>query len=110
MQLTQYQNKMEDHQNIDRIRSELQEARQILHQTVAEVQRKIETVSHQLEPEHLVERHLLLAACIAGAVGFATGNRGGKTSVAALVVGGLLGVMLREAFGREFRNQPKERT
>jgi hypothetical protein len=87
---------MED--NIDTIRQELEEARQSLHETVAEVNQKVATVSTQLQPEHLVERHLLLAVCIAGALGFATGKSGGRLlGVATLVLGGLLGAGLTEA-------------
>jgi hypothetical protein len=94
---------MED--NIDRIRIELEEARQSLQQTIAEFHQKVETVSTQLEPRHLVERHLPLAACIAGAVGFAAGNRGGKPALTALILAGLLGTMLREGFIDGFRKR-----
>lgn len=83
--------------NIDRIKGELEEARQNLHQTVTEVNRKVETVSTQLRPGHLVEMHPLLSACIVGALGFASGNSS-NGPVAALVLGGLLGAMLSEAW------------
>jgi 4-hydroxybenzoate polyprenyltransferase len=86
---------MED--NIERIKDELEEARQSLHQTVTEVNRKVETVSTQLQPSHIVGRNLLLSACIAGALGFASGYRG-NTPVAVLVLGGLLGAALSEAW------------
>jgi len=92
---------MED--TIDRIKDELEEARHTLHETVAEVNRKVETVTQkvetvaQLQPAHLVERNPLLSACIAGALGFAAGNRdNGPLSV--LILGGLLGAMLSEAW------------
>jgi hypothetical protein len=75
---------MED--NIDTIINALEEARRNLHQTVTEVNQKVATVSTQLQPERLVERHLLLAVCLAGALGFATGNGGGRpTGVATLL-------------------------
>jgi hypothetical protein len=94
---------MED--NIDTIRNALEEARQSLHQTVAEVNQKVATVSTHLEPERLVERHLLLAACIAAALGFATGKSGGRLiGVATLVLGGLLGAVLTEASNHGFRS------
>jgi hypothetical protein len=94
---------MED--NIDTIISALEEARRNLHQTVTEVNKKVATVSTQLQPERLVERHLLLAVCLAGALGFATGNGGGRpTGVATLLLGGLLGAMLTEASNHGFRN------
>ncbi len=86
---------MED--NIERIKEELEEARQSLHQTVTEVNRKVETVSTQLQPSHLVGRNPLLSACIAGALCFASGYRD-NTPVAILVLGGLLGAALSEAW------------
>ena len=94
---------MED--NIDTIINALEEARRNLHQTVAEVNQKVATVSTQLRPERLVERHLPVAVCIAAALGFATGNGGGRpTGVATLLLGGLLGAMLTEASNHGFRN------
>jgi hypothetical protein len=86
---------MED--NVERIKDELEEARQSLYETVSEVNRKVETVSAQLQPAHLVGRHPLLSLCIAGALGFASGNRD-NTPVAVLVLGGLLGAALSEAW------------
>jgi hypothetical protein len=94
---------MED--NIDTIINALEEARRNLHQTVTEVNQKVATVSTQLQPERLVERHLLLAVCLAGALGFATGNGGGRpTGVATLLLGGLLGALMTEASNHGFRN------
>lgn len=99
---------MED--NIDRIKGELEEARQSLHETVAEVNRKVETVTQkvetvtqQLQPAHLVERNPLLSACVAAALGFALGNRG-KGPLPMLILGGLLGAILSEAWNDGFRN------
>src|SRR5260370_9741013 len=86
---------MED--NIERIKEELEEARQSLHQTVTEVNRKVETVSTQLQPSHLVRRNPLLSACIAGALRFASAYRD-NPPVAILVLGGLLGAALSEAW------------
>jgi len=86
---------MED--NIERIKDELEEAVQSLHQTVTEVNRKVESVSSQLQPAHLVGRHALLSACIAGALGFASGYRD-NAPMAVLVLGGLLGAALSEAW------------
>src|SRR5260370_7865835 len=85
---------MED--NIERIKEELEEARQSLHQTVTEVNRKVETVSTQLQPSHLVGRNPLLSACIAGAFGFASGYRY-NTPVSVLVLGGLIGAPLTQS-------------
>jgi hypothetical protein len=86
---------MED--NIDRIKDELAEARESLQHTVSEVNRKVETVGTQLKPVHLVERYPLWSACIAGALGFMSGNRQ-SGSVAVLILGGLLGAALSEAW------------
>jgi len=93
---------MEDH--IDTIQNELIEARRNLHQTVADLHSKVDTVTERFAPEHVVKRHLLLAACAAGVVGFLAGNRGGKSTVAALVLGGLVGAVLREVAGHGFSN------
>ncbi len=93
---------MED--NIDRIKDELEEARQNLHQTVTEVNRKVETVSTQLQPVYLVECHPLLSTCIAGALGFAAGNRG-NGPLTILILGGLLGAALSEVWNDGSRNR-----
>jgi hypothetical protein len=94
---------MED--NIDTIINALEEARRNLHQTVTEVNQKVAAVSTELQPERLVERHLLLAVCIAGVLGFATGNgRRRSSGVTTLLLGGLLGAMLTEASNHGFRN------
>jgi ABC-type branched-subunit amino acid transport system permease subunit len=89
---------MEDDIDTIRIKNELNEAQQSFHQTVARVNQK---VASQLQPQHLVEQHLPLAAFIAGALGFAIGNRdlrsGGRLSgMATLVLGGMLGAALKE--------------
>lgn len=92
--------------DIDTIKTALEEARQNLHQTVAEVNQKVATVSTQLQPEHLVERHLLLAVCIAAALGFATGNGSERPAgMAVLVLGGLLGAVLTEVSNHGFSNR-----
>jgi hypothetical protein len=93
---------MED--DIERIKDELEEAQQSLHQTVTEVNRKVETVSTQLQPAHLVARQPLLSACIAGALGFASGYRD-NAPVAVLVLGGLLGAALSEAWSDGSRSR-----
>jgi fatty acid desaturase len=89
---------MED--NIERIKGELEEARHTFHQTVSEVNRKVEqkveTVT-QFQPAHLVERHPFLSVCIAGALGFTWGNRS-NGPVAVLVLGGLAAAVLSEAW------------
>lgn len=99
---------MED--DIERIKDELEEARQSLQQTVTEVNRKVEqeveTVSTQLQPAHLVARQPLLSVCIAGALGFAWGYRG-NTPMAVLVLGGLLGAALSEAWNDGSWNRDK---
>lgn len=91
--------------NIGRIKSELEEARNCLHQTVTEVNRKVEeqveTVT-QLQPAHLVDRHPLLSACIAGAIGFVWGNRS-NGPVTALILGGMAAAMLSEVLNDGLR-------
>ena len=95
---------MED--NIERIKDELEEARQSLHQTVSEVNRKVETVGTQLQPAHLVGRHPLLSVGIAGALGFSSGYRG-NAPMAVLVLGGLLGAALSEAWNDGSRRRDR---
>lgn len=86
---------MED--TIDTIQNELEEARRSFHQSVADLNHKVETVTTQLQPEHLLEEHLPLAACIVGTLGFVTGSRGDRLPiVGTLILGGLLGVILRD--------------
>jgi hypothetical protein len=93
---------MED--DIDQIKGELEEARESLHQTVSEVNRKVETVGAQLQPGYLVERHPLLSTCIVGALGFASGTRDSEP-ITVLILGGLLGIALSEAWHDGFRNR-----
>jgi hypothetical protein len=94
---------MEDH--IDTIQNELVEARRNLHQTVADLHSKVEAVSERFVPEHVLKRHLLLAACMAGIVGLVAGNHGGKPAAATLVLGALFGAVLQEAANHEFPNR-----
>jgi hypothetical protein len=56
--------------NIDAIRDALEQARQSLHDTVAEVKQK---VAKRLSSGYLMRRHLSKAAFLAGALGFAAG-------------------------------------
>jgi hypothetical protein len=85
---------MED--DIDGIALELEKAHHSLHQTVADIQQKVETVTERFGPRHVLERHLPTAICMAGALGFAAGNHGKRTDLLALVLGGLLGAVLQE--------------
>lgn len=83
--------------NIARIEDELGEARQSLQQTLADVGQKVEAGGTQLQPDNLVNRNPLLSLCIAGALGLAAGSRGEKpVVVAAFVLGGLLGLALKQ--------------
>jgi hypothetical protein len=89
--------------NIERLHNELEEARRNFHQTVADVNQKVEIVSAQLQPENLLERHLPLAACVVGALGFAAGtNNGGVPILGTLILGGLLGAVFGEALNHGF--------
>jgi hypothetical protein len=85
---------MED--DIDGIAIELEKAHRNLHQTVADIQQKVETVTARFGPRHVLERHLPAAVCMAGALGFAAGSHGKRPDLLALVLGGLLGAMLQE--------------
>jgi hypothetical protein len=89
---------------IDRIKSELEEAKQSLQQTVTEVNRKVErnveTVAN-FRPGHLVQSHPLVSVCVAGALGFIWGNRNTGPG-AVLVMGGLLSMVLSEVWNDGF--------
>ncbi|HTW88589.1 MAG TPA: hypothetical protein VMD75_11335 [Candidatus Binataceae bacterium] len=84
-------------ETIDDIQFELEEARRSFHQNVAELNDKVETVTTQLQPEHLLQEHLPLAACIIGTVGFVMGSSGDRLPIIrTLILGGLLGAIFRE--------------
>lgn len=91
-------------ETIDTIQNELEEARRSFHQNVADLNDKVETVTTQLQPEHLLQEHLPLAACIMGTLGFAAGSGGGRLTIfGTLILGGLLGAIFREVRDHRFR-------
>jgi|HubBroStandDraft_5_1064220.scaffolds.fasta_scaffold743776_2 hypothetical protein len=100
------------------IRNALDDARESLRQTVAEVNLRVTRVSAQLVSEYLVERYLPAGMCISGVLGYAAGNRdastntgssGGLAGVATLILGGLLGAVLTEASRRDQNRAKKAR-
>jgi hypothetical protein len=99
---------MED--NIENLQDELERARRNLRQTVVEVnhkvERKVEQVSTNLQPEVLIEQHLPLAAGLVCAAGFTTGvGEGRPIVVATLVLGGLIGLVRDAVYDPGVRDQ-----
>jgi hypothetical protein len=84
---------MED--DVEKIRGELEKARQNLQQTVTEVNRKVESIGEQLQPTHLVERNIGMSMWVAGVLGFALGGADG--TLGALVLGAVVGAAVNEA-------------
>jgi uncharacterized membrane-anchored protein len=79
-----------------KIENDLEQARQDLHQTMAEVNQKVEEVGTRLQPESIVKRNPVAAACVAGALGYLAGSRGERIPIlAALILGGLVAVVFK---------------
>ena len=82
--------------DITKIENDLEQARQDLHQTMAEVNLKVEEVSTRLQPESIVKRNPVAAACVAGALGYIAGSRGERLPIlAAVILGSLVGVIVK---------------
>jgi hypothetical protein len=67
------------------LEQERDQARQDLHDTLAEVGAKLESVEDNLRPVQLVENHAIGASLIAGALGFIFGSTS-KTPIAGAVI------------------------
>jgi hypothetical protein len=91
---------MED--DAERIRGELEKARQNLQRTVTEVNRKVESIGTHLRPTRWVERNIGLSMWIGGILGFALGGADG--TLGTLVLGGVLGAAINEARRDASRN------
>ena len=81
--------------DVEKIKGELEKARQNLQQTVTEVNRKVESIGAQLQPTQLVERNIRVSLWIAGVLGFSLGGADG--TLGALVLGAVLGAAINEA-------------
>jgi hypothetical protein len=76
------------------IEQERDQARQDLHDTLAEVGAKIESAEEQLRPIHLVENHAIGAALFAGILGFIFGSTSNSRMAGAVITAGLFGFAL----------------
>ena len=70
------------------------QARQDLHETLAEVGAKLESAEEQLRPVHLVENHAIGSALIAGALGFIFGSTSRSRMAGAVITAALFGFAL----------------
>jgi hypothetical protein len=85
-------------ESIEKIENELEQAKQDLHQTIAEVNLKVEEVGTRLQPEGLVKRNPMAAACVAAALGYVAGSRGERLPIlAAIIVGSLVAIMVKNS-------------
>lgn len=83
-------------EDIAKIENELEQARQDLHQTMTEVNQKVEDVGTRLQPESILKRNPVAAACAAGALGYLAGSRGERIPIlAALILGGFVAVVFK---------------
>jgi hypothetical protein len=73
---------------------ERDEARQSLHDTLAEVGAKLDSAEDNLRPVNLVENHAIGATLIAGAVGFIFGSTSKSRMAGAVITAALFGFAL----------------
>ncbi len=76
------------------LEQERDNARQDLHDTLAEVGAKLESAEQQLRPVNLIENHAIGAAIIAGALGFIFGSTSKSRMAGAVISAALLGFAL----------------
>jgi hypothetical protein len=77
----------------DQLEEQLEQAKEHLHRTLAEVSEKAEAVSEQLQPERLIERYPAAAVCAAAAAGFLLGTVDDDfVAIGLILTGGLLGM------------------
>lgn len=58
----------------DRLEAELVQAKEQLHQTLAEVNERAEEIGDQLQPDRIIERYSMAAVVTAAATGFLLGT------------------------------------
>ena len=82
-------------ESIEILQGELDDARERLQHTVADVNRKVDAAGLHLSPDLLLKRHQPLIACVSGLLGFAAGYRKGRSGAAGMF---LLGTLLGAAW------------
>ena len=80
---------------------ERDQARQDLHDTLAEVGEKLETTEKQLRPVNLVEGHAIGTTIVAGALGFIFGSTSTSRMAGAVITAALFGVALSRRSARD---------
>jgi hypothetical protein len=76
------------------LEQERDQARQDLHDTLAEVGAKLEIAEEQLRPVHLIESHAIGAAIVAGGLGFIFGSTSESRMAGAVISAALFGFAL----------------
>jgi hypothetical protein len=76
---------------VAKIENDLDQARTELHQTLEQVNQKVEAVGRWLiQPDSVLRRYPLLSISLAGAVGFATGSASNRSRMFGAFATGLL--------------------
>jgi len=81
---------MSAQEEIPKIGEELEDARRDLRETLTQVNDKVKQTERRLSPEHFVKERPVMAASLAGALGFLLGGSTEGSTVAAFVFGALL--------------------
>lgn len=84
----------EQKEQIAKNQDERDEARQDLHDTLAEVNAKVERAGDELRPDRLVESHPVAASLAAGALGFLIGSIVSNRGTGPLMIAAVLGFAL----------------
>jgi len=80
---------------------ERDEARQSLHDTLSEVNAKVERASGDLRPDHLIGSHPVAASFLAGALGFLIGSAKTSRGIGLVVIVASVGVALATQSSRK---------
>jgi ElaB/YqjD/DUF883 family membrane-anchored ribosome-binding protein len=85
------------------IEDDLDEARAELHQTLEQVNQKVEAIGTRLiHPENVLRLHPVLSICLAGAAGFAAGSaRSRRRIFGAFATGLLVGFIVKRRASHE---------
>ena len=93
-----------------RDQDERDDARQSLRDTLTEVNAKVERVSGDLRPDHLIESHPVAASFLAGALGFLVGSAQTSRGIGLVVIAASIGVALATQSSRETSNRDGRQT
>jgi uncharacterized membrane protein YebE (DUF533 family) len=86
-------------EEISRIESEIDDARRYLHETMAQVQQKVEVVEAELRPDRLaIQAHPLAALGVGAVLGFLVGNKSNREILGPVLVGLICGYGVVKAY------------